>query len=172
MTPAVARIGQGIRSAWESWGITTGSGIGISSVVWIVWYFTKVPCLPDNAARGLCNPDLLARFINAEILALAGGAGLAVATLKGGYDHYMMRNLLNQEREARQELRELVAELRDELREERRMAADELREERRMAADDRQRFVEQQSQLVAIQQAMLDTIVRLAQDRNGNHRSD
>ena len=190
MIPAVARIEQGIRSAWESWGITTGLGIGTSSIVWIVWYFTKIPCLPDNAAKGLCNPDLLASLINAETLALAGGAGLAVATLKGGYDQYMMRNLVNQEREARQkteqELRELVAELRDELREERRLAAEDRRryeeqqredrqrfsEDRQRFSEDRQRFSEQQNQLVAMQQAMLETIVQLAQDRNGNHRSD
>ena len=81
-----------------------------------VWYFTKIPCLPDNAVKGLCHPGWLARFINAEILVLAGGAGIAVATLKGGYDYYMLKNMINQEREARlkteqelQEVRELVA---------------------------------------------------------------
>jgi hypothetical protein len=107
----------------ETWGLATGLGIGTSLIVWIVWHFTKILCLPDNAAGGLCNPNILARFINAEILALAGGAGLAVANTKNCYDHNMMRHLLNQERETRQGFRELIAELRDKRREELKVAA-------------------------------------------------
>lgn len=103
---------------------------------------------------------------------MAGGAGLAVATIKGGYDHYMMRNLLNQEREARQDLRELVTELREELREERRLAAEDRRRYEEQQREDRQRSAEQQNQLVAMQQSMLEAIMQLAQDRNGNHGSD
>lgn len=163
----------------------------------VAWYFTKIPCLPDNAVKGLCNPGWIARFINAEILALAGSAGIVVAALKRGYDYYMLKNMINQEREARlkteqelQEVREPITELRNELHKERQRAAEERRhdmeerrraaeerrryeaEERRLAAEDRQRFAEQQNQLVAMQQAMLETIVRLAQNRNGNHQSD
>ncbi len=73
---------------------------------------------------------------------------------------YMLKNMLNQEREARlkseqelresgQELREFIAELRN-----------ELGEERRRAAEDR-------AQSIALQQAMLAAIVRLAEGRNG-----
>ena len=204
MSPALERI----RQRWavaSVWRLPALMGIAATTIVWCVWYFTKIPCLPDNAVKGLCNPGWLARFINAEILVLAGGAGIAVATLKGGYDYYMLKNMINQEREARlkteQELRDLIFELRDELREahskaeeyrqrleeerrqteeERRQAEEERRqrldeerrqteevrrqaeaEERRLAAADRDRSI-------AIQQAMLEAIVQLAQGRNGN----
>ena len=229
MSAALERL----RRFWPSagiWRLPALSGVTAAAMVWCVWYFTKIPCLPDNAAKGLCNPGWLARFINAEILVMAGGAGIAVATLKGGYDYYMLKNMINQEREARlkteQELRDLIFELRDELREartkaeeyrqrleEQRLQADEVRlqaieerrqadeerrktdemrrqadeerrqrleeerrqadearrqteaEERRLAAEDRERYI-------AIQQAMLEAIVQLAQNRNGNHGSD
>ena len=196
MSAALERL----RRFWPSagiWRLPALSGITATAMVWCVWYFTKIPCLPDNAVKGLCNPGWLARFINAEILVLAGGAGIAVATLKGGYDYYMLKNMINQEREARlkterelQEVRELIAELRNELHEERQRAAedrqraDEERQrataERQRAAEDRQRAdeerrqaeAEERRQSIALQQAMLEAIVQLAQNRNGNHGSD
>ncbi len=142
-------------------------GTATTVVFWCVWYFTKAPCASHNAAMGLCNPDWLARLINVEILALASGAGVAVGGLKGGYDIYMLKNMLNQEREARlkseqelreseQELREFIAELRN-----------ELGEERRRAGEERQRAAEDRAQSIALQQAMLAAIVRLAEGRNG-----
>ena len=72
-------------------------GAATAAVFWCVWYFTKIPCTPHNAAAGLCNPGWLARFINAEILALAVGAGIAIGSVKGGYDYYMLKNMINQE---------------------------------------------------------------------------
>ena len=150
---------------WQVWGRATVLGVATALLIWSVWYFTKVPCLPDNAAQGLCNPGILARFINAEILTLAGGSGIAVGALKGGYDNYMLRNMVNQEREARlqseQQLRELIDDLRSELREVREERAQAREEQRRQAAEER-------AQSIAIQQAMLDTIVRLVEQRNGN----
>ncbi len=152
MSAALERI----RRLWTSagdWRLPASSGIAATTIVWCVWYFTKIPCLPDNAVKGLCNPGWLARFINAEILVLAGGAGLAVATLKGGYDYYMLKNMINQEREARlkteQELRDLIFELRDELREARSKAEEyrqRLEEERRQADEERRRTAEARRQ--------------------------
>ena len=164
----------GIRQRWsavaETWRTGIILGVATAAIFWCVWYFTKIPCTPDNATGGLCNPGIFARFINAEIMALAGGAGIAVATLKGGYDTYMLKNMLNEERAARlkaeeahrqtqEELRELIAEMRNEMREER----------QRYAEEHRQR-AEERNQSIAVQQAMLDAIVRLAQGqgRNGN----
>ena len=188
----------------QFWGPATALGVAAALVIWSAWYFTKVPCLPDNAVQGLCNPGMLARFINAEILALAGGGGIAVGALKGGYDNYMLKTIMNQEREARlqseQQLRDMIAELHKELQEERQQAAAERRqaeaerrqaeaerrqadeewrqteaewrryweEERRRAGEDRRLAIEDRAQSIAIQQAMLDTIVRLAEGRNGN----
>jgi hypothetical protein len=84
----------------------------------------------------------------------------------------MMRNLLNQERATRQGFREIIAELRDKRREELKVAAEDRRRYEEPQREDRQCFAEQQNQLVAMQQAILETIVRLAQDRNGNHGTD
>ena len=157
----ISRIRQRSVNVLGIWRTPLLYGTATTFVFWCVWYFTKIPCTPHNAAAGLCNPGWLARFINAEILALAVGAGIAIGSVKGGYDYYMLKNMINQEREARlkteQELRDLIVELRD-----------ELREERQRAAEERQRFAEQQNQTLALQQAMLDTIVRLAERRNGN----
>ena len=169
------RMARRLIEVWQVWGPATVLGVATALLIWSVWYFTKLPCLPDNAAQGLCNPGILARFINAEILTLAGGSGIAVGALKGGYDNYMLRNMVNQEREARlqseQQLRELIDDLRNELQEER----EHSREERERAAEERERAraeqrlaAEERAQSMAIQQAMLDTIVRLAEERNGN----
>ena len=226
----INRIRQRIDIASGVWRQPLLYGVVTAAAFWCVWYFTKVPCSPDNAAMSLCNPGWLARFVNVEILALAVGAGIAAGGAKGGYDIYMLKNMINQEREARlkterelQEVREIVAELRNELHEERQRAAEERRqdieerrryeaeerqraaeerqqdieerrryeaeerqraaeerqqdieerrryeaEERRLAAEERQRDIEERRQTLALQQAMLETIVRLAERRNGN----
>ena len=234
----ISRIRQRGVDALGIWRTPLLYGASTAVVFWCVWYFTKIPCTPHNAAAGLCNPGWLSRFINVEILALAVGAGIAIGSVKGGYDYYMLKNMINQEREDRlkkeQELRELISELRDELREarsnaeayrqrldeerrqadeerrhdiaerrrleeerrqrldeERRQADEERRqrldEERRQADEERRRVEEERRQTeaeerrlaaedrarsIAIQQAMLEAIMQLAQNGNGNHRSD
>ena len=250
----ISRIRQRGVDALGIWRTPLLYGASTAVIFWCVWYFTKIPCTPHNAAAGLCNPGWLSRFINVEILALAVGAGIAIGSVKGGYDYYMLKNMINQEREDRlkkeQELRELISELRDELREarsnaeayrqrldeerrqadeerrhdiaerrrleeerrqrldeERRQADEERRhdiaerrrleeerrqrldEERRQADEERRRVEEERRQTeaeerrlaaedrarsIAIQQAMLEAIMQLAQNGNGNgnHRSD
>lgn len=204
----ISRIRQRSVDALGIWRTPLLYGAATAIVFWCVWYFTKIPCTPHNAAAGLCNPGWLARFINAEILALTVGAGIAVGSVKGGYDYYMLKNMINQEREARlkteqelQEVKEFIAEIRNELHEERQRAAEErqraneerqradeerrqdiaerrrFEEERRQAeAEERRLSAEERRQTLALQQAMLDTIVRLAERRNGNgngtHSSD
>ena len=222
------RVWQRWNDATETWRGAMILGIATALTIWVVWYFTKAPCTPDNAAAGLCDGGWLARYINAEILVLAGGAGIAVATLKGGFDTYMLKDMLRQEREARQraeqelekeraarraraeqelteraarqaqaeqELTERAArqaqandrdDRHDELRaefyhfleqyrqdvEQRRQAEEQRRqaeEQRRQAEWEERRQAEQEDrrQFMSIQQAMLDTIVQLAQQRNG-----
>ena len=199
-----------LRRVWQQWNNATepwrgGMMLGVATAltIWVVWYFTKPPCTPDNVAAGLCNGGWLARYINAEILVLAGGAGIAVATLKGGFDTYMLKDMLRQEREARQRAeqelekeraaRHIQAEQRMEERAARQSQADdrhdELRAEfhhfveqyrqaeqqrrqaegQRLQIEEQRRQAEQEErrQLMSIQQAMLDTIVQLAQQRNG-----
>ena len=65
----------------------------------------------------------------------------------------MLKKMITQEREARLQLQENLR------------AANELRNEIR---EERERSHEERRQSIAIQQAMLDTIVRLVQGRNSN----
>ncbi|MYC35205.1 MAG: ATP synthase F0 subunit B [Chloroflexi bacterium] len=214
----------------SDWAVPICMGLAIGVAVWLVWHFTKPECTATAAANGLCNPGIVARYITVEILLQSGGAALAAGALKGGYDRYMMRNMLNQEREkveqereARQQAELELAEARKRneentarlitLREEalrqteaareeayrqansdreeaRRQAIAEREEARRQANADREETArmfaqilnemreerreaaEERRQNVATQQALLDTIVRLAQQQNGNGHSE
>lgn len=187
--PFPRRVWQRWSDATEPWRGGMMLGVATALTIWVVWYFTKPPCTPDNVAAGLCNGGWLARYINAEILVLAGGAGIAVATLKGGFDTYMLKDMLRQEREARQRAeqelekeraaRHIQAEQRMEERAARQSQADDRHDELRAEfhqfveqyrqAEEQRRLEEREErrQSIAIQQAMLDTIVQLAQQRNG-----
>ena len=214
----------------EDWAAPILLGLTTAAVVWTIWYITKAPCTAVATANGLCNPGIVARFINVEILLQFGGAALAAGALKGGYDRAMMRRMINeereraeQEREARQQAELELAEARKRneenttrliaLREEalrqteaareeayrqanadreesRRQAIAEREEARRQANADREETArmfaqilsemreerreaaEERRQNIATQQALLDTIVRLAQQRNGNGHSE
>ena len=78
----ISRIRQRSVDVLGIWRTPLLYGAATAVVFWCVWYFTKIPCTPHNAAAGLCNPGWLARFINAEILALAVGAGIAIGASK------------------------------------------------------------------------------------------
>ena len=197
------------------WGAPILLGLTTAAVVWTIWYITKTPCTAVAAANGLCNPGIVARFINVEILLQSGGAALAVGALKGGYDRAMMRRMINEEREARQQAEQQLAEARKRMAEERQeneqraaearqeneqRAAEARQENEQRAAEARQRneqqaaearqrneeafamltemineLREERRQNAAIQQALLEAIIRLGQQNggsgNGNGRS-
>ena len=146
-------------------------GLATGAIVWLVWYFTKPLCTTTAAADAVCNPGIIARFIDVEILLQSGGAALAVGALKGGYDRFMMRRMLNEERELRLQVEQQLADERKRAADERKRTdatvqmvtelVSEFREERRQAAEERRLSV-------ATQQALLDAVVRLAQQGNGH----
>ena len=159
-------------------GLANCFGSRHRGAVWTVWYFTKVPCTTTAAADGVCNPGVVARFIGVEILLKTGGAALAVGALKGGYDRYIMRNMLNQEREARHLAEQQLAEQQKrndenfarliELREETlRQATAEREENSRVLTEMINELREERRQSAATQQALLDTIFRLMEQRTG-----
>ena len=168
------RIGENARNAIANWGLPLLLGLGTMAVIWAVWYFTKAPCLMAKADAGMCNPGVLASFINADILTKSGAGGLAVGALKGGYDRYMLNKMLKQEQEARQQAEaqlaierkradaayDMVTEIVTEFR-------TEFREARRRDEEEHRQYMEERRQSAAFQQAMLDTLVQLAQQRNG-----
>lgn len=172
------RIRQRCGEFAADWAGPIGLGLAAAGIVWVVWYFTRAVCTTTAATNGLCTPGLVARFIDVQILLQAAGAALAVGALKGGYDKFMMRRMLNEEREARQQAEQqlaverkrvdetiqqaneardaalqMVSEMVNEFREER-------REERRLAAEERQRDA-------VTRQALLDAVLQLTQQRNG-----
>ena len=74
----------------------------------------------------------------------------------------MLKNVLNQEREARLQFEQRAEEARRQLQE----YISELRDELREAREERRQANEERNQSIVIQQAMLDAIVRLAQRQN------
>ncbi len=158
------RIRQRGQDFASDWAAPIVLGLITAAAVWTVWYFTEAPCTTAAAANGVCHPGAVARYIDIEILLKSGGAALAVGALKGGYDRYMMRRMLNEERELRLHAEQQLADERKRVDETIQMVAElvsEFREERRQAAEERQL-------ITATQQALLETIVRLSQQGNGH----
>ena len=89
-----------VRNFLDGWEPAILLGIIVAAAVWTVWYVSKVPCIPAAADAGLCNPGIIANYINVDILIKAGSSGAAATAVKGGYDRYMMRDMLKREREA------------------------------------------------------------------------
>ena len=160
-------------------GVTTGTG------AWLVWYFTKVPCLMENAAAGLCNPGVLANYINLPALASCLAIGGGFATFTGGYNIIM----LNKERQraddaesrlAAERLRvdQIIEELREERRDERRQVAAErqdllnlLQEERRQSAEERRLSAATQQAMMTTLAEISATLTRLAEQQQNGHRN-
>jgi len=178
-----------VREAVLFWRAPAIAGSVTALGAWTVWYFTKVPCIMENALAGLCNPNLLASYINLPALAscLAIGGGFATAT--GGYNFIMLNRerqraddaeaRLQAERERGDQLREREDQLRERAeRRQQRMEEryerllDELEAERRQAAEDRrQATVAQQSMMNALVEINA-TLTRLAERQQNGHRAD
>ena len=171
-----------IREAVLFWRAPAIAGSVTALGAWAVWYFTKVPCIMENALAGLCNPSVLASYINLPALAscLAIGGGFATAT--GGYNFIMLNRerqraddaeaRLQAERERGDQLRERAEQRQQRMEERYERLLDELEAERRQAAEDRR-------QATVAQQSMMNTLVeisvaltRLAEQQQNGHRAD
>ena len=162
------------RRAWQrasdfasDWAGPIGLGFATAAIIWIVWYFTKPGCTVMATANGLCNPGIIARYITVEILLQSGGAALAVGALKGGYDKFMMRRMLNEEREARQQAEQQLAAERKRVDETIQQANEARDAALQMVAEMVDEFREERRQNAATQQALLDAILQLTQQRAG-----
>ena len=175
-----------IGSATQNWRWPAALGVGAAALLWVVWYFTVAPCTMERAEDGLCNPGIIARFINHQILAQCILLGLAVAAVKGGYDEIMVSRERKRadDAEARLEAeRKRVDALYDEWRAQRETEQAERRAQRETEQAERraQREVEQAERRAqreveqAEREAVLNTLAQinntltqlLAQQRNG-----
>ena len=143
-------------------------GALLAGLTWLVWYFTKVHCTVDNAASGLCNPNVVASFINVDIMSRCTAAWLGATTLTGGINAIMLRRERERTEEAnrradeeRKRADERIEQLMTELREERRQADERLAEERQQAAEERQQAAAERQRVAEERQAMMATIAEL-----------
>ena len=113
-------------------------GGALAAVTWTVWYFTKTPCLGDNAASGLCNNSLLAAYVNVDIMSRCTAAWLGATTLTGGINAIM----LERERQRTNEAQQQLVEERKRFDEERRQERQRYEEERQRNNEERQRYEE------------------------------
>ena len=150
-------------------------GALLAAATWAVWYFTKAPCTADNALKGMCNPGVLASFVNADIMTRCTAAWIGATTLTGGINAIMLererqrtsdaqqqlaaeRKLHDETRKLHDETRKLHDETRKRYDERIEALINEQREERRIA-DEERRIAD--ARAAATQQAMLATIAEL-----------
>jgi len=168
------RIRPRVRDFAVDWAWPIFWGLAAAVVIWTVWHFTKAPCTTTAATNGLCNPSVIARFIDVEILLKFGGAALAVGALKGGYDRYMMRRMLNEERELRLQAEQQLTDERQRAMEERKRVDEAMQMVVELVGEfraDIQQAAEERRQNAAIQQAMLDAVLRLVERNGSNSRN-
>lgn len=164
----------------EFWRGPMLAGALVAAVIWIIWYYTKVPCTAALAAEGVCNPGALANYINVDIASRCTAAWLGTTTLTGGINAVMLERERQRTEEAHQELAAERKRYDERIQE----MIEENREERRQFAADRQQFAAERQQLVAefqqstarqqaaldaerqradaTQQAMLDTMAQMS----------
>ena len=165
------RIRPRVRDFAVDWAWPIFWGLATAIVIWTVWHFTKAPCTTTAVTKGLCNPGVVARFIDVEILLKSGGAALAVGALKGGYDRYMMRRMLNEERELRLQAEQQLADERKRVEDERKRVDEAMQMMVELVGEfraDIQQAAEERRQNAATQQALLDAIARLTERGNGH----
>ena len=137
------------RRTLADWWRALALGALTAAFVWTVWHFTRTPCIPAAAEAGLCHPGVIAQYINVDILLKAGSAGFAAVAIKGGYDRYMMRDMLNREQKARQHAEERLAEARQDADDARKELAEGRQEAHQMMIEARQQLAEAQQQVSA-----------------------
>ena len=163
---------QRFRDATALWRLPALAGAAGSAFAWLIWYYSKVPCLAERAAEGFCNPGLLANFITLPALTSILGIGAGFATLAGGYNYAMFSKAMKRADDAESRL-QYERQLRDEEREQEKAERERMQERYEQRIDELLvALAEERRQAVATQQAMTDTITRLLEQRqNGNARN-
>ena len=145
------------------------AGAVAAATTWLVWFYTAMPCTPENAVKLMCQPGPLARYLSTAVLHHCTiHAGIAI-TITGGSDIMLFlreRKRNEEERQRNDQMMEIVKNALDQVAEYRRQAEEERRQaEERAAEERRQASVERQ--------AFLDALNRLTEaiSQNGRDRS-
>ncbi len=117
----------------------------MAAATWLVWFYTTIPCTPENAIELMCRPGWLSSYVSTAVLRdCIVHSGIAI-TITGGSDIM----LFLQERRRNDQMMEMMKAFMEEATEQRRQMAEERRqaeeraiEERRQAAAERQAFLE------------------------------
>ena len=177
---------QRFRDATALWRLPALAGAAGSAFAWLIWYYSKVPCLAERAAEGFCNPGLLANFITLPALTSILGIGAGFATLAGGYNYAMFSKAMKRADDAESRL-QYERQLRDEEREQEKAEREQEKAERQRMqeryeqrideliaalAEEHRQTMEERRHAAATQQAMTDAINRLLEQRqNGSARN-
>lgn len=162
------------------------AGALATAITWLVWFYTAMPCTPENAVALMCRPGLMSRYITAAVLHYCIiHAGIAI-TVTGGSDIMLfLRERMRNERERQhndqmiefiKSALEQAAEERHQAAEELRRAAEEHRQSEERAAEERrqseERAAEERRQAAEERQAFLDALNRLTDAiiQNGRNR--
>ncbi|MYC32603.1 MAG: hypothetical protein F4X64_05440 [Chloroflexi bacterium] len=140
----------------------------MAAATWLVWFYTTIPCTPENAIELMCRPAWLSSYVSTAVLRdCIVHSGIAI-TITGGSDIMLFlqeRRRTNQERQRNDQMMEMMkafleeaAEQRRQIVEERRQAEERAIEERRQAEE---RAIEERRQAAVERQAFLEALNRL-----------
>jgi hypothetical protein len=158
------------------------AGMLVIAVTWLVWYYTALPCILENAVELKCRPSPMARYVSASVLHHCVIHGSIAVTIVGGSD--LM--LFLRERHRNNQMMDIMKTFLDEAIEQRRQEVEQRREEaeqRRQETELRQqeaqarreadaRAAEERQQAAAERQAFLEALNRLTEaiGQNGRDR--
>jgi len=138
-------MGSGVKTLALALWAPLLAGTLMAAATWLVWFYTTIPCTPENAIELMCRPGWLSSYVSTAVLRdCIVHSGIAI-TITGGSDIM----LFLQERRRNDQMMEMMKAFMEEATEQRRQMAEERRqaeeraiEERRQAAAERQAFLE------------------------------
>lgn len=144
------------------------AGAVAAAITWVVWFYTAMPCTPENAVALMCRPGPMGRYLSTVVLhhciihasiaiTITGGSDIMLFIRERQRNDQMMEMMKAFLEEATEQRRQIVEERRQ-IDEERRQAEERALEERRQAAEERQAFLEALNRLT-------DAIVQNGQNR-------
>ena len=141
-------MGSGVKTLALALWAPLLAGTLMAAATWLVWFYTAVPCTPENAIELMCRPGWLSSYVSTAVLRdCIVHSGIAI-TITGGSDIMLFlrerqrneqeRKRNEQEQQRSDQMLELIKSALEQAAEERQQAA----EERRQAAEERQAFLE------------------------------